>query len=69
MGKSADMDRRRSDRCISIENIFADVHVMNSLKKKNLRGLFFALGARENGLGARPHFLYAGKTLRGYNSS
>jgi len=27
------------------------------------RGLFFALGARENGLGVRPNFLYAGKTL------
>src|SRR4029434_5588633 len=34
------------------------------------RGLFFCLrrsgfvvGARENGLGARPNFLYAGKTL------
>src|SRR4029434_7157793 len=27
------------------------------------RTFFGALGARENGLGARPNFLYAGKTL------
>ena len=28
-----------------------------------LRRLGFFIGARENGLGVRPHFLYAGKTL------
>src|SRR4029434_6806688 len=29
----------------------------------------FVLGARENGLGARPNFLYAGKTLCTYSLS
>jgi len=49
----------------TIENIFADMHVMNSFYFCFFfhRRLFFALGARENGLGARPNFLYAGKTL------
>jgi len=57
----------------TIENIFADMHVMNTVlfflfffpsqTFFCLRRLGFVIGVQENGVGARPHFLYAGKTL------
>jgi len=55
----------------TIENIFADMHVMNtsflfyfsSQTFFCLRRSGFVIGVWENGLGARPNFLYAGKAL------
>jgi len=55
----------------TIENIFADMHVMNTgfLFCFSIADFFclrrsgFVIGVRENGLGARPNFLHAGKTL------
>jgi len=56
----------------TIENIFADMHMMNTgfffsffsiADFFCLRRSGFVIGARENGLGVRPNVLYAGKTL------